>query len=121
MRAELKRIHSPDVADLETFRPAKDDDFGLLLQLVVAPKNGEGEESFDTMLCTPKWLIRNHQKSDIVFGRHHLIVFEYNYPEIQNELKRFVESVEADNWDEITTEIGRIGRWEFEDYTSDRG
>lgn len=116
MRAELKRIHSPDVHDLEKFRPAERDDFGVLLQLMVSPENGEGEESFDVTLCTPRWLLQNHRESDIVFGLHHLIVFEYNYRAIFSRLKRTVEGVEADTWAEVAAKLSRIGRWEFENY-----
>ena len=68
------------------------------------------------MLCTPRWLIANGKESDIIIGRHHLIVFEYNYQRIYNKLKELVEDIDGDTWDDIGNKIGRIGRWEFEDY-----
>jgi hypothetical protein len=116
MKAELKSIHSPDIFDLGKFDPNEKDNFGILLQLMVSPKNGKGEESFDIMVCTPQWLIRNYQKSDMIFGRHYLIVFEYDYPKIYDKLKEYIGGIEGDTWNEIALKIGRIGKWEFEDY-----
>lgn len=75
-----------------------------------------GEESFDMLICTPQWLIANHTPSDIIIGRHYLIVFEYNYQRIYSKLQSLIEGFEASNWDEIGLVIGRLGKWEFEDY-----
>ena len=94
MRAQLKRLHSPDVYDLETFAPEPADDFGFLLQVMVGPEGVEGEESFDVMVCTPEWLKRNFKTSDIVIGRHRLIVFEYDYPRLKSFLARRCEKCE---------------------------
>ncbi|MDM8178144.1 immunity 8 family protein [Olivibacter sp. 47] len=116
MKAKLKYIHSPDILDLSEFIPEKQNNFSILLQLIVAPLNGEGEESFDIVLCTPQWLIENHQISDIIIGRHYLIVFEYNYSRIYNKLKELIENIDGENWDDIGMKVGRIGKWEFEDY-----
>jgi len=116
VKAELKRIHSPDVYTLENFEPNEADKFGILLQLMVGPVNTEGEESFDLMVCTPKWLSDNYGKTDIVFGRHYLIVFEYDYDAIYSKLKSIIESIDADNWEDLGLLIGRIAKWEFEDY-----
>jgi hypothetical protein len=117
MKAILKSIRSPDVFDLSGYTPIEDENFSILLQLIVAPLNSKGEESFDILLCTPQWLIANHKKSDIIIGRHYLIVFEYNYQRIYNTLKELIENIEADTWDEIGMKIGRVGKWEFEDYS----
>lgn len=117
MRAELKRIHSPDIEDLLQFSPDDPERFSFLLQAIVGPLHKEGEESFDIEVCTPEWLSENHEKNDIVFGRHLLIVFDYNYERIVNKIKSYVEKCEGDTWDKIAEQIGRIGKWEFEDYS----
>ena len=116
MKAELKRIHCPDIFDLEKFYPDQKNVFGILLQLMVSPDNSEGEESFDVMLCTPEWLTKTYKKSEMIFGRHYLIVFEYDYQRIYAKLKDYVEGIKGDTWEEIASKIGRIGKWEFEDY-----
>jgi hypothetical protein len=116
MKAEIKKLHSPDIYDLKNYQPAERNSFGFLLQIIVGEKGGKGEESFDVVVCTPQWLMSNFSKDDIVFGRHYLIVFEYNFERILSALQKQVESIEADTWKEIGEKIGRIGKWEFEDY-----
>jgi hypothetical protein len=116
MKAEIKYFHSPDVPDLENFTPEIKDDFSFLLQIIVGEKGRDGEESFDVFVCTPRWLINNNSKEAIIYGRHYLIVFEFDYRKITEELTQYVESIEAQDWDSIAEQIGRIGKWEFEDY-----
>lgn len=116
MKAILKYIHSPDVVDLPGFIPERKNSFSMLLQLMVGPVNGAGEESFDVILCTPQWLTENHSILDIIVGRHYLIVFEYNYSGIYKQLEELVEGIDGENWNDIGMKVGRIGKWEFEDY-----
>ena len=49
VHAEIRRLHSPDVADLTTYVPQDPHDFGFLLQIMAGPVGREGEESFDVM------------------------------------------------------------------------
>jgi hypothetical protein len=116
MKAELKGFHSPDIYDLEKFCPEVVNNFCFLLQLLVGPKDEKGDETFDIVVCTPQWLIENNTNSAIIFGRHHLIVFEYNFKAICDKLTQVVNVIDGKNWDEIALKVGRIGMWEFEDY-----
>jgi hypothetical protein len=116
MKAKLKNIISPDVDNLEYYIPLEKDNFCLLCQLILAPEDSEGEESFDVLICTPNWLNQNHSKSDVIFGQYYLIVFEYNYITIKDKIETYIDSIEANNWIELARIIGRIGKWEFEDY-----
>jgi len=116
MRAIVKCFFSPDIDDLWGFTPADSDCFGFLLQIIVGPENECGEESFDVVVVTPKWLQSQHRVGDIVIGRHYLIVFEYNFQKIAEFISSFVSRCYGKDWDEIANKIGRLGRWEFEDY-----
>ena len=116
MKAELKRLHSPDVFELSKYIPEEKDCFAFLLQMFVGEKDKEGEESFDMIVCTPKWLIKNNNQSEIIIGSHYLIMFEYNYQKLYNKLKVIIDSVNGETWDDIGLKIGKIGKWEFEDY-----
>jgi hypothetical protein len=53
VRAEVRRFHSPDIADLAAYAPPDPTSFAFLLQVMAGPKQGEGEESFDVEVCTP--------------------------------------------------------------------
>ncbi len=118
MKAKLKSVHSPDIDNLSAYTPDDADNFSFLLQVFVGPLGEEGEESFDIEVCTPKWLSDNYQLDDILIGRHLLIVFNYNYDRIINKIKSYVESCSGDRWDQLAEKIGRLGRWEFEDYSA---
>ncbi len=116
MKAEIKKMHSPDIQNLTGFYPEVEDNFGFLLQMFVGPKGEQGFESFDLIVCTPKWLISSYEEKEMVFGLHHLIAFEYNYEKIYNKLKRYVERFDEPDWSSLAMKIGRISRWEFQDY-----
>lgn len=116
MKAEIKYFHSPDIENLESFSPKLADNFCFLLQVFVGRKGVEGEESFDMLVCTPKWLMENNKEDSIIFGHHYLIVFKYNFNSISNSLNRYIESMNGENWVKIVEKIRQVGKWEFEDY-----
>lgn len=117
MNAELKRIHSPDIYDLENYQPENPGVFGFLLQAMVGPEGKDGEESFDIEVCTPRWLEETYGVDEVVIGRHHLIVREYNYQRIIAAIKDFLRDCSGGNWNEVAEKVSRLGKWEFEDYT----
>jgi hypothetical protein len=47
MKAELKRIHNPDIDNLSEYYPNDPENFSFLLQAIVGPLGEDGEESFD--------------------------------------------------------------------------
>ena len=117
MNAELKRLHSPDIHDLERYQPEDPEKFAFLLQAMVGPKGEEGEESFNIEVCTPRWLEETYSMDEIIVGRHHLIVREYNYPRIVAAIENFLRSCSGENWHAVAEKVSRLGMWEFEDYT----
>lgn len=116
MKAEIKYIHSPDIEDLETYIPCIEDNFRFLLQVFVGIKGEKGEESFDIEIYTPKWLLSNCAKNEIILPKYSLIVFEYNFERIFQRIKQLIESCTGNTWEEIAQKAGLIGHWEFEDY-----
>lgn len=117
MNAELKRLHSPDIYDLESYQPDNPGMFGFLLQAMVGPEGKDIEESFDIEVCTPRWLEEAYGIDEVVIGRHHLIVREYNYQRIVAAIKDFLRDCSGGNWNEVAEKVSRLGKWEFEDYT----
>jgi Immunity protein 8 len=114
MRAYLHLIQSPDVEDLTTYEPSETS-FAVFLQLLVGPgpdREG-GEESFNLTVCSPDWLRDAVQP---VVGRHLLIVNRFQFAEIESFILKYIDSCEGDDWDQVAEKIGRLGRWEFEDY-----
>lgn len=117
VRACLKRLHSPDVYDLDSYRPTDESRFALQLQAFFGPEGSEGEESFDLVVCTPGWLAQKVEQERVISGRHYLIVNEYNIEEIRTFLVRYATRCPGRTWNEVAEKLARIGLWEFEDYT----
>jgi hypothetical protein len=116
MKAEIKSIYSFDIDDLEGYRPPNEESFSFHLRIIAGPQSEPGEESFDLKVCTPKWLLENHGKDEVIIGRHYLIVMEYNYQRILKRITDYCSRCEGSNWREVAEKVGRLGLWEFEDY-----
>jgi len=116
MKAEIKYLHSPDVDNLKEYQPQEKDNFGFLLQVMIGPKGEKGEESFDMMVVTPKWLMEKYGPDEVVFGKHYVIVFEYNYDNLYNRLQYTVDGLGEKDWNALALKLARLGHWEFDDY-----
>jgi hypothetical protein len=88
----------------------------MLLQVMIGPENTDWEESFDVVLCTPKWMERKYGRSGIISGYHHLIVFEYNYSRIVRDIEDRCVAAEGHSWRDVATKLSTFGHWEFEGY-----
>jgi hypothetical protein len=116
MRAILKRVHSPDIDDLSSFQPEDEKNFSFLIQLMVGPDDGEGEESFDVEVCTPHWIEHTCDDDDIIVGKNKLIVLKYDYKKIEEKIHDLLRTCTGETWEEVAFKVSRIGKWEFEDY-----
>lgn len=116
MNAKLKRVHSPDIYNLENYHPECSDDFSFLLQAMIGPADEDGEESFDIEVCTPKWIQQNLGLDKVLVGMHYLIVREYNYQKIIHTIEKFLLGCSGANWNEVSKKVSRLGLWEFESY-----
>jgi hypothetical protein len=118
IRAQLRYLHSPDVYDLESFVPEDAKSFGFLLEAMIGPERECGEESFDIVVCSPKWLharMREDQES-YRFGRHYLFLLRYDYAVLRQAIQGLIDSAVGEDWGAVAARLGRYGKWEFEDY-----
>lgn len=116
MKAVIKFCYSTDVDDLFEYQPEDSDAFGFPLHFIIGPKDAPGEESFDVMVCIPAYLEKNYPVDSVIFGRHLLIVQQYDFNNILDYVAKHVTSLEEDTWEALGEKISRIGKWEFEDY-----
>jgi hypothetical protein len=116
MKAELKRLHSPDADDLRTFKPSDPANFGLFVEAMVGPAGEDSSESFDIMVCTPAWLGERVEREGPMIGLHHIIVPAYDYDALFNVVQSFCAGCDGDTWNAVGEKVGRLGRWEFDDY-----
>lgn len=110
MKARLKSVHSPDV-DMST-AIAQD---VILVQLIIGPADEAGEESFDILVCTPQWIERA-VKDGPLSGRHLVIVDEVDRDSIVQFVEAYLTDLDEPTWADLAEKIGRLGKWEFEDY-----
>jgi len=113
---ELRRLHSPDLLDLEHSFPSDPENFCILVQAMIGPRGGEGEESFDFIVCTPKWLIKKIPANGYLLGRHYLIVLHYEYAVVFDAISKLCGRTHGSSWHDAAQRLARFGGWEFEDY-----
>ena len=112
---KIRAFHSPDVDDLEGYRPLGDE-FALLLQMLIGPDGGEGEEAFDVQVVSPAWLERCYAGDGLAGGDGRLLVFGYDWSRIESYLQKRVSACTGSDWQEVAGKLSRFSRWEFEDY-----
>ena len=71
IQPELKRLHSPDLLNLDNPKLDRERPFCILVQAMFGPIGSPGEEAFDVLVCNPKW-IEQRSREGMFTGRHHL-------------------------------------------------
>ncbi len=116
MRAQLKELLITDI-DISSYWPEVEDNFEFYVQAIIGVEGEEGGDTFGFQVCTPKWLISNHDVSDVIFPRNMIIVFEYDLEQIERKISLKCEKISGKDWLEIAQQLNKIGSWEFENYT----
>lgn len=119
MKADIKHLHSFHVEDsLDLYWPDDPTDFGTWIRLFIGPVGEEASDTFDLLVCTPLWLAYNvkREPGGGLWGRHMLIVTEYDPDRIKACAMRLVSGLSDDAWTPIAEKIARFAAWEFEDY-----
>jgi hypothetical protein len=113
MHAVVKNIASDDV-EIDKFKPDDLACFSLSLRIRIGSGEALGADDFDLFVCTPKWLCQNIWEPR--WGRHMLIVREYDRSAIETCIYDYVAKCVGDRWHDIAERISRNLSWEFEDY-----
>ena len=116
MQAVPRNLYCTEIEDLEGYLPDEPDNFRFLLRAMVGPSDGEGEESFDVYVCTPKWLIENNNVSDVLLGLHKIIAFQYDYRRLRGFIEKYLMRCSGESWGEVARKASLLGHWEFEGY-----
>lgn len=87
------------------------------VQLVVGPASGPGEETFDLTVCDVAHLGARVDSEAVIDGRHVHVVEDFDWSSLRCHFSERVSRCEGDDWTEVARKVGRLGRWEFEDYT----
>jgi hypothetical protein len=106
-------VDSPTI-NLDSYFPDDQENFSLWIELKIGPDTEDGINYYRILVCTPEWLSQNIWEPS--WGRHMLIVREYDYPVIEKFVHDYVSQYTGDEWSEIAEKIARNLSWEFEDY-----
>jgi Immunity protein 8 len=117
VRPKLRRIHSPDIFDLNNPSISEDEPYCVLIQAMFGPEGIEGEESFDMLVCNPLW-VDLQSKKGMFSGRHHLILRRFDVAQIRTFLNCIANNSSGESWSDVAEKLARYGKWEFEDYTA---
>ena len=103
MQAELRGFYNNDSPelDLESFAPDDRENFGVSVRAFIGPKDGPGEEMFDSS-SAPRagWLLTR-----------------WDFGVLDRALRDLAAHTRGETWEEVATKLSRWGRWEFEDYS----
>lgn len=88
MRAELRRLWSPDVDPVSDYAPEDPKTFGVLVRALVGPSDGEGEESFDFIVCSSCWFDAQGYEKGFAWPRHHLFLERWDYAIVERDQGR---------------------------------
>lgn len=117
MRAVVSTFITPDAESPDAFVPPPGNDaWVMLIQAMIGPDDGLGEESFQIQVCTPAWLAARLEAGDPPLpGAGYLIAANYDWPLIERTLRRHVSYLSAPTWNELALKLSRLGYWEFQD------
>jgi len=69
-------------------------------------------------VIAPRWLERRYSSDGLAGGDGRLLVFGYDWPRIEDYLRKRVATCTGGDWQEVAQKLSRFSRWEFEDYQS---
>jgi len=113
MKASLRYLHFPDVDSPEENLPSVPDHLPIPMQAMIGPRDSEGEESFEFIVCTPRWIETKVGELKHLFGRHLLIVDRYDYVTIARAIEGLCNIHDAPDWPSLASRLGEYGAWEF--------
>lgn len=116
MKAVIKSIDLNDAIGFDQYWPDDEQCFGIWLTVQIGPDDQEGGHLFQILVCTPDWIKSNYFSHGAVWGRHMLIVFEYDKDLIVKEISNYVDGCSGKEFWDVAQKLSRIGAWEFEDY-----
>jgi hypothetical protein len=131
LRAELKVLFSSEVVplpELSMWSPVHPADFAIRVQVFIGPEGSDTSDSFDTIVCTPKWLAHNWDdpriggfglSPQVKSGRGLLLMKRWDYADLHQAIEGLCGSVAGMTWGDVADRIGRQLPWEF-DYVFDR-
>lgn len=117
MRAIVKSMWVDSAAiNLNEYWPDDPECFGLWIEFRAGPENETGADDFRLFVCTPAWLRNECSEKKAAWGRHMLIVSEFDLQAMKGRIGQLVENCTGEEWPDVARKIARYAAWEFDDY-----
>ncbi|WP_414153149.1 Imm8 family immunity protein [Pectinatus frisingensis] len=91
------------------------DDFGISIEVAVGPEGERREEFFTFSVTSPKRLECLLQRNSVELGRGLIIMRDYNYEIVKTKIVALINSLNGENWNELSMKIAKYARWEYDD------
>ncbi len=104
----------PDIEPME-YVPTDPENFNVYVRLNVGIVGKEGYEYFETIICSPKYLMSLLVTERVVLGRGYFIMEYYSYDVFEEYVRRYLRHCSGATWDEVVRRVSAIGVWEFAD------
>lgn len=113
MHAVVRGISSDEFL-VKSYVPEDPTCFSMNLRIRIGSDETSGADDFEVCVCTPEWLSQSVWEPR--WGRHLLIVREYDLSAIEKCISEYVDGCSGTDWNSIAEKLGRVFAWEFEDY-----
>jgi len=108
---EIRQIHSPDLEPPNL--PQDPSDCEILFRMLIGPKDGEGEETFNFTVVTAA---RFAKGSEARWGRGKLIVAAFDWSAVAEAVAKLLAQCARPTWGEVVAELNKELLWEFDGY-----
>jgi hypothetical protein len=106
---EIRRIHSPDLEPPNL--PEDPSDCEILFQVIVGPKDEEGEETFHFVVVTPLHLAKSAEPQ---WGRGKLVVPMFDWAAVVQAIAMLFARCACPTWREVKIELNKELLSEFD-------
>jgi hypothetical protein len=115
MKPILKVLSSVDLPDGASLPPDPTDCW-VVVTASIGVAGDEASDNFTLYVSTPRRLERIVADETQLWGRHLLIVEQFDWTTVRNAIEKICDETTGDTWDAIASRLGRYAAWEFEDY-----
>ena len=112
---EIKVWHPTDPVGF-VFQPDLPNNFFRWFDIDVGYEGEAASTTISVAVCTFTWLAHHYSKEGPRWGRHLLVVGQYDAHEIKSAIEAQVRACAGETWDETMKMLTRHFAWELEDY-----
>jgi hypothetical protein len=111
----IKLWHPTDPVGF-VFQPDLPHNFYRRFDVEVGYEDEDTSTTISVAVCTFTWLAHNYSREGPRWGRHLLVVGQYDAQEIKSAIEAQVRDCAGETWDETLKMLSRHFAWEYEDY-----